>query len=83
MTPKNKPASVSAAMRNATTPPASTSPAAAAIDNAPKVMVVYLSAPASKQLAHLAVDLGKTKTAIVREALNMFFVKHGKLEIAD
>ena len=42
----------------------------------PKYLQVFFSKDEKKQLAHLAVELEATMTAIVRQAVQEFLLKH-------
>ncbi len=45
-------------------------------------MIFHMPETAKKQFDHLAIEIGKTKQALMAEAVNDLFVKYGKPPIA-
>ncbi len=51
-------------------------------EKAKKQMIFHMPETAKKQFDHLAIEIGKTKQALMAEAVNDLFVKYGKPPIA-
>lgn len=47
-----------------------------------KQTIFHMPEMAKKQFDHLSIEIGKTKQALMAEAINDLFIKHGKPPIA-